>query len=122
MVDTLGVDGNSSDESDTETPNTYVVRAKEWRSAEVRKLLEFIDQNRKMTNAYGNPLPGNRPRSRIRQRYPPTSQYAAVYELPRNFYSDIWYDSLTEVEQAHLGAKDPVRLPEVSQNRLTNTL
>lgn len=113
MLNTLGVDGNSSDETDDET---HTVKIREWRSAEVMTLLRYIDENRKRTNGYGNPLPGARPRLRTRPRYPLTSRREAMACLPRNFYNDAWYDSLTEIEQVQLGVGEPVELPKVTDD------
>ena len=110
MVDTLGIDGNSSDETDDED---YTVRTKDWRSADVKTLLEYIDHNRKTSNAHGNTLPGNRPRRRVRRRHPPPSTHEPVAALPLNFYDQTWYDSLTEIQQVQLGAMDTIDLPVV---------
>ena len=55
LVDTLGVSGNSSDESNGEN---YVIRVKDWHSLEVKILLVYIDTNYKTTNEFGSHLPG----------------------------------------------------------------
>ncbi|KAF8880257.1 hypothetical protein BD779DRAFT_1473896 [Infundibulicybe gibba] len=110
MVSSLGVDGQSSDESDGET---HLVRFKEWRSAEILELLEFIDENRKTTNNYGNPIGGAQPHARIRPTYPPASAHQPVAGLPKNFYSRAWYDSLTDIQQKQLAASAPIELPSI---------
>lgn len=111
MVNTLGVDGISSDETDGEE---HSVRAKEWRSAQVRDLLVYIDDNRSKTNSYGNPRPGTRPRVRVRRRNPPSSRNVPIAGLPKNYYHQAWYDSLTIVQQEQLGPIAEIPLPFIS--------
>lgn len=110
MVDKLGVSGNSSDESEGDN---YAIRRKEWRSTEVQYLLVYIDANRKTTNEFGSNLPGTRPHTRFRRRNANASIHRPVAGLPRNFYNNAWYDSLTEIQQFHLDPSDPVVLPDV---------
>lgn len=111
LVDTLGVNGTSSDESDGED---HAVRFKQWRSIELRNLLTYVDDNRIAVNTYGNPLSGARPRKRIRGRHPPISKSSAVPCLPMNFYDQAWYDSLTERQQFDLDSRDAIALPELA--------
>jgi hypothetical protein len=80
-------------------------------------LLEYIDANRKTTNEFGSHLPGTRPHVRIRGQYPPASSQTIVAALPRNFYNQTWYDSLTEIQQVQLGAREPIQLPIVEGAR-----
>ena len=79
----------------------------------MKVLLEYIDANRKTTNEFGSHLPGARPHIRIRGQYPPPSAHRAIAALPRNFYDQAWYDSLTEIQQVQLSAQDPIELPFV---------
>lgn len=111
MSEALGHDGHSSDESDD--GDKKVVLCKEWRSAEVNELLRFIDDNRTTKNAYGTPLPGSTPSVRVWGRHGPFSQKSAVAGLPRNFYDNVWFDALTEIEKAHLDALGPIELPVI---------
>lgn len=108
MVQTLAVDGQSSDESDGES---HVVKVQEWRSSAVKAFLRYIDSNRSSTGSYGNPIAGGRPRNRHRPHYAPTSARTALAALPRNFYDDVWYDSLTEMQQDKLKATPAITLP-----------
>ncbi|KAF8809183.1 hypothetical protein BYT27DRAFT_7254706, partial [Phlegmacium glaucopus] len=110
MVHRLGVDGNSSDETDA-GDGSYAVRVKEWRSSQVKRLLRFIDNNRTQTNAYGNNKPGNPPRKRIRRTYPPVSTDRPIACLPLNFYDKTWYDSLSPLQQAQLDPQPEMELP-----------
>lgn len=109
-MDKLGKDGHSSDEMEDET---HVVRLKEWRSATVTGLLQYVDRNRKKINASGSRVAGVRAYLRIRNSHGPLSPREAVAGLPRNFYNDAWYDSLSQIQQRQLGATDVMELPEV---------
>lgn len=108
MVDELGMDGNSSDESEGEN---HVIRRKGWRSKEVGQLLQFIDANRNVTNAYGNPLPGGRPHARLRTNHAPMTRHPTPACLPKNFYDKTWYDTLTPFSQKQLAPKPSAALP-----------
>jgi hypothetical protein len=83
----------------------------------VKTLLVYIDANRKTTNEFGSHLPGARPHVRIRVQRPPASTQRVVAALPRNFYNQVWYDSLTEIQQVQLGAREPIELPTVDGAR-----
>jgi hypothetical protein len=112
MVEKLGVDGNSSDETDAED-RSYTVRVKEWRSGQVNQLLQFIDNNRTHTNANGNNKPGTMPRKRIRKIYPPSSRDKPIACLPLNFYNKTWYDSLSSLQQVQLDPQPEMELPQL---------
>ncbi|KAF8875146.1 hypothetical protein BD779DRAFT_1476173 [Infundibulicybe gibba] len=111
LVDSLGVDGTSSDESDDED---YAVKIKPWRSTEVRDMLIYIDNNRTTRNALGNKIPGGRPRERVRKSHAPVSMDSAVPCLAMNFYDKAWYDSLTERQRFDLAAAAAASLPELA--------
>ena len=108
MVDQLGINGESSDESDGET---YTVKIKNWRSEEVQQRLKFIDRNRRTTTLLGTIRPGSQPHERTRSRLAVHSTRPAVPGLPRNFYGDAWYNSLKPLQQHQLDALDEVELP-----------
>ena len=110
MVEKLGIDGNSSDETDDED-RSYAIRFREWRSGEVKRLLQFIDDNRTLTNAYGNNKPGNPPHKRVRKTYPPVTKDNPIARLPLNFYDKIWYDSLSPLQQTQLDPLPEMELP-----------
>ena len=109
MVEKLGIEGMSSDESDP--GEGRIVHAKPWISREVQDLLEFIDANKKTTNELGNLLPGAPAVSRTRRRtQPPLSARRALEGLPKNFYDPVFV--LNEGDKAkHLHATDPMELP-----------
>ena len=67
IVDTLGIDGQSSDESDGDEDGVYNVKLLHWRSKELVKRLNKADRVRKTTNKYGNRRPGTKQRIRKRR-------------------------------------------------------
>jgi hypothetical protein len=83
VIETLGVEGQSSDNTDGEDPNIYSVRILPWHSKELVKKVSTTDAARNTTNVYGNPRPGNRPRIRKRRRNIPDkgTQGEAVEQL-----------------------------------------
>ncbi|KAF8523377.1 hypothetical protein BU17DRAFT_63944 [Hysterangium stoloniferum] len=106
-VDNLGVEGQSSDETDEDSDGVYTVKRLNWRNRELIKSLNGVDAVRRTTNKYGNRRPGTAPRTRKRKsardshptaRAPPTGK-------PINFYSEDWYMGLTQQEKITLKAK-----------------
>jgi hypothetical protein len=110
LVDTLGKDGQSSDETDGDN---HAVHIKDWRSDDVKRLLLYIDANRKTTNATGTRIGGVRAFIRVRRAYGPLSARQAVAGLPRNFYNTLWYDGLSRIQQLQLAAIDNIQFPHV---------
>jgi hypothetical protein len=107
IVDTLGIDRQSSDESDGDEDGVYNVKLLHWRSKELVKRLNKADRVRKTTNKYGNRRPGTKQRIRKRRsvrdsqettRPPPTGK-------PINFYNKEWYMSLTTQQKRDLDAE-----------------
>ena len=107
IMDTLGIDGQSSDESDGDEDGVYNVKLIHWRNKELVKRLNKADKVRKTTNKYGNRRPGTKQRIRKRRsvrdlqettRPPPTRK-------PINFYSEEWYMSLTTQQKRDLDAE-----------------
>ncbi|KAF8519974.1 hypothetical protein BU17DRAFT_65623 [Hysterangium stoloniferum] len=90
IVDNLGVEGQSSDETDEDSDGVYTVKRLNWRNRELIKRLNGVDAVRRTTNKYGNRRPGTAPRTCKRNsardshptaRAPPTGK-------PINFYSE----------------------------------
>ena len=107
IVDTLGIDGQSSDESDGDEEGVYNVKLIHWRNKKLVKRLNKVDGVRRTTNKYGNRRPGTKRRIRKRRsvrdsrettRPPPTGK-------PINFYSEEWYMSLTTQQKRDLNAE-----------------
>jgi len=108
IVDTLGIDGQSSDESDGDENGVYNVKLLHWRNKELVKRLNKEVRVRKTMNKYGNRRPGTKQRIRKRRsvvrdlqemtRPPPTRK-------PINFYSEEWYMLLTTQQKHDLNAE-----------------
>lgn len=106
VVDKLGIDGQSSDETDEDNEGAYDVKLLNWRNKKLIKSLNRADEVRKTTNKYGTRRPGTKRRTRKRRsardarptaRPPPTGK-------PINFYQEDWYMSLTSQQQKDLKA------------------
>lgn len=104
IVETLGVEGQSSDETDDEDPNVYNVRILPWRNKELVRKVSMNDQAKNTTNAYGNQRSGNRPRVRKRRRDARPSQRKPPRGKPLNYYNQEWYKKLTSGQRQALGA------------------
>ena len=111
MVDALGIDGMSTDESGDEKRFPATVISKDWRSNEVVALLQYVDRNQNQLNCFGNYKPGGQPHERNRSAYAPVSKRTALAGLPINFYNPVWYEGLTATEQRQLQAKPAFDLP-----------
>ncbi|KAF8079413.1 hypothetical protein FPV67DRAFT_1664045 [Lyophyllum atratum] len=113
IMEELPSNGPSSDESGNEVGRTYAVRVKQWRSDEITKIVQYVDKHRITTNAYGNALPGNHSRNRVRHTYPPLSKVEACAQLPLNFYNAAWWGALRRSETRNLESKPDMVLPKV---------
>ncbi len=114
IIETLGAEGQSSDETDEEDPNIYYVRTLPWRSKGLVLKVSMTDKARNTTNAYGNPRSGNRPRTRKRQRDAKHSQRKAPRGKPLNYYDQNWYNKLTPGQKRALGALPAVPFLDTS--------
>jgi len=115
LVQILGLNGMSSDESCTEG-RKCVVKIRGWRSAELTPYLDIIDQDRNSLNAFGNHLQGNLPRERIRNEGARPSVRRAIAGLPLNFYDATWYASLTPAEKRRLKPLPVITLPKITRH------
>jgi hypothetical protein len=97
MVDKLGQEGMSSDESDLDTNRRpcYTVKRRVWRSADVQACLEGIDKFANRSAADGRIRPGNRPRQRIRKRAANASRRDPSIGCPVNYYTAEFLSDLT---------------------------
>lgn len=100
----------SSDETETEATEIYNVKRRDWRSKTLVNYLRIVDADYNKINGYGNPRPGNRPRKRRRPGNVKISLRKAVPGLPRNFYDDTWYETLSNRQKHHLAPMDPVEM------------
>jgi len=106
IVEMLGVEGQSSDETDEEDPNIYNIRILPWRNKELVKKVAMTDEAKNTTNTYGNLRPGNRPRVRKWRRDAKPSQRKAPRGKPLNYYNQEWYKKLTPGQKRALGAAE----------------
>jgi hypothetical protein len=97
MVEKLTMAGMSSDESEVDNDGRayYVVKRRAWRSAAVRRHLEFIDSQMNRTSANGGTRPGNPPRKRVRIHGAPVSNRDPPTECPENYYSREFVSNLS---------------------------
>ncbi len=98
MLERFGVDGMSSDESDTEAGvKQYGILKKSWRPDEVTLWLRGIDA----VVALSTKARGNRPRVRmVSTKY--DDSRSAVRGLPKNAYESAWYAKLGDFARADL--------------------
>ncbi|KAI0681992.1 hypothetical protein BC835DRAFT_1300833, partial [Cytidiella melzeri] len=109
-INRLGTDGNSDDKSDGDDDSTghqnrgatYWIVPLQWRSDDLVNMLRVLDVLHVSThfNPEGKPDPGNWPRIRRERQSSASNPHAvqAVPRLPRNFYSQLWLDALTDQE------------------------
>ncbi|KAJ2912510.1 hypothetical protein MD484_g7905, partial [Candolleomyces efflorescens] len=118
VLEELTEDGMSSDETDAEVqgngPKKTRRIAKPWLSGEVSELMRAIDKA---------PLPrtahrGNQPFDRNSEARPVTTEldptsHTMCYmkHLPRNYYSDIWFEGLPEFEKEEVDPTPAKLLP-----------
>lgn len=95
VVEKLGTDGMSSDESSTDDVETvYRVKKMAWRW-EIEASLNIIDRERRL-NSDIFPPQGSVPTKRIHGDNNLISTRAPVCKLPRTFYDDDWYNETPE--------------------------
>lgn len=121
MLEFLGAQGMSSDESESDSTEhrrgSFLVRRREWRSDEILALLKYVDEHRKKYGMLGGALPGTPPRRRRRLRVgAPASTRKAIIGLPVNFYRPEWLEGLTASQRKLLNAQRPYPLPKLSDD------
>lgn len=122
VVRMLGPEGMSSDESEVEEPGKRLpykkcrARKRLWRAKELDPYLVLIDAERNYKNAFGNDLPGTKPRVRERSRRRPSMNSRVPPYLPFNFYDRKWYDGLTEKNKQELHPKLPMKMIEFEED------
>ena len=107
VIQTYGVDGMSSEESDNDGDDiipTLRVKVMPWRRS-IDNELEIIDKQRKKVEAFHNQ--GSRPMKRERRHAGDVqSTRPPVPDLPRSFYRREWLASLGEDELVALGISE----------------
>lgn len=120
MLEMLGPEGMSSDESETEVimgqrKTTYHVKRQPWRARFLARNLRIIDCDRNATNAYGNAPPGNPPRDRRRvsTTMVHVSRRVATAGLPMNYYDAEWFNKLSARDRRDLHVQPAVAIVDV---------
>ncbi|TFK17175.1 hypothetical protein FA15DRAFT_711062 [Coprinopsis marcescibilis] len=116
VVSVLGYNGMSSDESDYDNDGNPTgkafVRHMDWRAPAIGTILKHIDQDEKMTGAYGGPKAGNCGLKRKRKMDARPTRRPAKAGLPINFYHPTWYSTLSKELKRELDVKPEMPLPE----------
>jgi hypothetical protein len=98
MLERLGSDGMSSEESSTEGVETvYRVKPLSWRR-DITNYMDIIDSQRHK-DADIFPAQGAKPTKRVRGTANPPSSRTAVRGLPRSFYNDDWLRQMNQQDQ-----------------------
>ncbi|KAF9000894.1 hypothetical protein BDQ17DRAFT_1327538 [Cyathus striatus] len=113
MVLELSSGGMSSDEMDGDRSNGFWVKKCSWRSSTLTNYLSVINKDHNFMIEYGEICPGNLPRVRKQCVGVTRSTCSAIPGLPRNFYDDTWYESLSNRDRRYLDVQDAVDLPEI---------
>lgn len=125
LVDILGRDGASSDESEPEDDRIGLgakvcrVKIRRWRAKWLDPLLTLIDQDRNITNQYGNYQAGNRPRLRKRPGRNTSLDKWVPPGLPINFYDEDWYSNLSQYHKSELAATEPFPILDIVRDTYT---
>jgi hypothetical protein len=104
VIDRLGYDGMSSEDSDREQETsdikTYRVRRVPWRR-DLTNIVELLERERRVDKSVFEPQ-GSQPVPRTRDPQAPASTRIPVHGLPLAFYDRQWYDSLTREQREEL--------------------
>ncbi|KAK0431507.1 hypothetical protein EV421DRAFT_1743035 [Armillaria borealis] len=113
MLDLLGAEGQSSEESSNSDPGYTTVVRKEWRAPEVVKLLKWLDRYRIKRMGYRERKPGPRPHRSLRlsSGQVPTTLRRPIANLPETFHDKVWFVGLLPCQRIELNASDAVELP-----------
>jgi hypothetical protein len=117
VINMLGRDGMSSDESEVESDGrkqskVFRVKRLEWRSPIIGVCLARVDRDYNVTNGYGNTRAGNPPRRRERVGGRDSTR-DAIPKLPINFYGVKWYQELSTWDKRCLDAGEEFDLETV---------
>jgi hypothetical protein len=116
VVNSLGIEGMSSDESevDQDGQKAYRVKKRAWRPKKIEMLLRRVDKDRNTRNAYGNDRQGNIHRTRKRPAFKDSTR-KAIPGLPLNFYDPNWYRKLAQWDKEDLGVLSEVDMLELDE-------
>lgn len=114
ILEVLGWDGVSGDESETEGHETrYVIYPYEWRNPEIIPWIRIFDvvHEVSMRNTFNERGRGNSARTRVATTLKDvTRRGKVIIGLPSNFYNPVWLRTLSEAEQEDLEAQEPMDL------------
>jgi hypothetical protein len=102
IIERLGVEGMSSDESDFQpgtTQKQYFIKQPEWRAPEFRTLMSTLDHIHALTRSldFENDARGQMVRRRnVRLDSNPSQRSNPPTHLPLNFYSQVWLNNQPE--------------------------
>ncbi|KAH7908072.1 hypothetical protein BJ138DRAFT_406823 [Hygrophoropsis aurantiaca] len=117
IVQQLGVDGMSSDESDHEAGHgeaSYVIKRKVWRAKAISTWLRTLDSLHLRARYKGEWKASSGAWPHLRMTSTTKSERKAVPGLPKNFYSKKWINQLDEFESTDLqcrGAAQDLSVP-----------
>lgn len=122
----MGVDGMSSDETDSSPNGPQEGRKirrvhKKWISAELTDLYHTIDTYYSSYYLDGRPKPGFKSLPRILDPIR-TSSRAPVIGLPVNFYDPLFFRTIKDFERLDLRIADEYLLPTIVSLFLTSSL
>lgn len=104
IINQLGHDGMSSDDSNCEQETliikTLQTRRMPWRR-DLTRIIELLDHERRLDKSVFQ-LQGSLPVPRTRNLQALASSRPMVFELPLAFYDKQWYASLTEEQREEL--------------------
>ena len=117
IIETLGAEGMSSDESDIDQQGraTFMAKRMPWRAKEVTEMLVKVDKDYNRTNMFGNQKSGNPARHRERRKGRETARKAPGRK-PSNFYDQDWYRALSAKQKMDLGNESDVELLDIEDD------
>lgn len=117
VIERLGAEGMSSDESDTDSNGmtTFTVKRMVWRAKWLTDMLLMVDKDYKRTNMFGNQKSGN-PARRRERRHGRASVRGPPAKKPRNFYDETWYGNLDAGEKRDLDVESDDELLDIEED------
>jgi len=113
VYQSIGLDGMSSDETETDAKGKAVrpkqVRRveKPWVSSDITAMWEHVDD----LGVPGKPIAGNRSLHRIHEAHSTNASASPVRGLPGNYYNALWYLGRQPNERAALRRKKDKPIP-----------
>jgi hypothetical protein len=117
VIESLGADGMSSDESDIDQQGraTFTVKRMPWRAKELTEMLVRVDKDYNRTNMFGNQKSGNPARHRERRKGRESARSAPARK-PGNFYDRDWYHALSAKQKMDLERESDVEVLDIEDD------